>query len=614
MFDLDEDGKLNQEDLGRVLVILGIEFITPDGLMAMHAENIAACGGVTFKIFRDICIAVSNMFTRHEGKYYVLLSLQEAEHLRGVFHSRIGQPLIPNEANGVAPISENGKFTAACMWLLGDEAVQLAVSRDYSVSNPAHHSVMESGYRFLNTELFFDNKALIVLLRALEENPTDEREKWWLDVRSCRHRRQQAIDNSTPIHTVFTTSTEYLFLEYKATIQRVQMELQERGFLVLDAFRAFNSSQSGLMTCSEFYGGLTYLDLEFTKDQIYDLMSKLAIDQIGLVSYAEFRRVFQESEEDLESRGVNGGDGASSFEVIQPRMIPELYEANKEVEEVSVDLTQDILQHFKIKVKPVSGFSSVWSSQGTQSQTQVSVWAPVQPTAILKSNRGRLCLGYYASKGFNNPLGGWMVSKTKYQCIEVTDYVTIRLKRNQVTKSVLVMFFPHPLRYKKVWSMSRSDKSLFAWKAVPPEGFVALGMICTSTGELKFSGIYFSLICNCNMCTRICICIVIIDDMYFIYLFVHIYIYIIELPPSTDIMRCVPLAWCSPSKVKPTQIWNDTGAGGGKPGSMWTINSLDMMVIKQGHEPPTEVFYELNAARFFLESNYCGGCSTTPHK
>jgi hypothetical protein len=77
---------------------------------------------------------------------------------------------------------------------------------------------------------------------------------------------------------------------------------------------------------------------------------------------------------------------------------------------------------------------------------------------------------------------------------------------------------------------------------------------------------------------------------------------VVEVPPSIEIMRCVPLAWCIPTKVVPTQIWNDTGAGGGKPGSMWTINSLDMMAIVPGHDKPTEVFYELNAARFFLES------------
>ena len=66
-------------------------------------------------------------------------------------------------------------------------------------------------------------------------------------------------------------------------------------------------------------------------------------------------------------------------------------------------------------------------------------------------------------------------------------------------------------------------------------------------------------------------------------------------------MRCIPTSWCAKSKVVPKKIWDDSGAGGGKPGSMWTINSMDMIAVVPGHEPPTEDFYDLNSARFFLE-------------
>ena len=73
-----------------------------------------------------------------------------------------------------------------------------------------------------------------------------------------------------------------------------------------------------------------------------------------------------------------------------------------------------------------------------------------------------------------------------------------------------------------------------------------------------------------------------------------------EDAPETDAMRCVPQAWCVPSPVTPTQIWNDTGAGGGKPGSLWTINSLNMLAVVVGHEAPKEIFYELKNRRFMV--------------
>ena len=90
-------------------------------------------------------------------------------------------------------------------------------------------------------------------------------------------------------------------------------------------------------------------------------------------------------------------------------------------------------------------------------------------------------MGHYACKGFINPASSKKASK--YMMIELTDNSTTRLLKSKTSATVLFTLFPHPLRMKKVWSMSRGDKSLFAWKAVPPEGFVAMGMLCTSTGN-----------------------------------------------------------------------------------------------------------------------------------
>lgn len=66
-------------------------------------------------------------------------------------------------------------------------------------------------------------------------------------------------------------------------------------------------------------------------------------------------------------------------------------------------------------------------------------------------------------------------------------------------------------------------------------------------------------------------------------------------------MRCVPAKWCIPSSTAPVQIWDDTGSGGGKPGSMWIINSMQMVAVVAGHEPPKEAFFELRHRRFMLD-------------
>lgn len=35
---------------------------------------------------------------------------------------------------------------------------------------------------------------------------------------------------------------------------------------------------------------------------------------------------------------------------------------------------------------------------------------------------------------------------------------------------------PFPTKFKQVWHLTRGGKSLYAWKPIPPDGFVALGM------------------------------------------------------------------------------------------------------------------------------------------
>lgn len=101
-------------------------------------------------------------------------------------------------------------------------------------------------------------------------------------------------------------------------------------------------------------------------------------------------------------------------------------------------------------------------------------------------SQARICLGYYACRGFANPLKS-KVSGLKFQTVEVTDFATIRMKRSRVMNAVLTTIFPYPLRYKQTWHLARAGKVLYAWKPIPPEGFTALGIICTVTGAAQFN-------------------------------------------------------------------------------------------------------------------------------
>ena len=253
---------------------MGITFMTGEDVFRRFSDDIASTKGFTYEIFRGAIKDLATLFKKQDGHYYVLLSLEEAEHFRAIMHGRMKSTLLSTEANQLA----SGRYTTAALWALADhDMALLGASRGFTHPSPAQHLAMVNSYRFVNSDVYFDDKGLTVLLRILEGSACEEREKWWTEMRACRRRRQIPCDRTMPVSTVFSTATEFQFMEFKAVVDRVQLALQERGMLVFDAFRAFNSSNTGLMTCSELYGGLDFLGIPFTPDQVYDLVRKLAL-------------------------------------------------------------------------------------------------------------------------------------------------------------------------------------------------------------------------------------------------------------------------------------------------------------------------------------------------
>jgi hypothetical protein len=126
----------------------------------------------------------------------------------------------------------------------------------------------------------------------------------------------------------------------------------------------------------------------------------------------------------------------------------------------------------------------------------------------------------------------------------------------QVMAAVINHICPHPVKFRQVWHFARGAKSLYAWQPVAPDQFVALGMYITTSPDA----------------------------------------------PDPKVMRCVPLTWCTPAKIAPVKVWDDAGGGGGKPASMWLINSMGMFAIVTGYDAPRDTFYELNSSRFFVDS------------
>ena len=253
------------------------------------------------------------------------------------------------------------------------------------------------------------------------------------------------------------------------------------------------------------------------------------------------------------SNALNAGDEGNFFETIPPHKIPELNEADNE-NDGGIKLTEDILNNFKVKAKPITELIPVWNSQNTSSRTQVSLWAPSLSVGWGGVSKTRLMLCHYASPGFRNPLK--LKGAENFQTILLTDVATIRMKRAQTLAAVLKNIFPNPVRYRETWHMKRGARSLYCWKGIAPEGFACLGQVFTASDQ----------------------------------------------PPKLTEIRCVPAKWVQASIMKPQKIWDDTGSGGGKPGSLWLINDMNMVVMVTGHDaPPREECLQLCEKKLYFD-------------
>ncbi len=163
-------------------------------------------------------------------------------------------------------------------------------------------------------------------------------------------------------------------------------------------------------------------------------------------------------------------------------------------------------------------------------------------------------LGHYASETIHNPLKGKLTRKC--QVLELIDSQTLRIRRSKAIEAALSVILPSPQRFKHVWHLARENKVLYAWKPIPPEGYVSLGLVFSSS----------------------------------------------DSAPDISSVRCVPKEWCVETDFIPIKVWDDSGAGGGKPGSIWVINSFGHVTVCNDYGKPTEHFYDLKDSKIYIDS------------
>ena len=521
--DNSNSGTISIDELKEVLKAVDVDVDGEDGDKFFERMPDLRNRAITFDDLKQLL--EQRLFYRVQaGRYYVALSLFEAECMRAVMHQQSSLPLLPGLDTAVA---------------IRTDRTLLDFTYGYQPAQSFQDSTAQSCFRFIDSQLNYQPREVSLLLRGLQENGLEKRYNFFTEVRSNR-RRKQKDPATTALSKVFITADEHHLLNYKIASGRITAMLKSRGMYPRDCFSAIDRDRDGLLNYEDLKVGLEWLGLKLDQMLLLGFMKELDKDRDGFINLEEFKGAVG-----FEDDGTLAAN-AAAFNNGMP--LPPMPSNDKEKKQVVIP--QPVLAAIKVKVKKITKFSMVWNSQGSMSRQKISVWEPVVKSGAFSQNKGAICLGHFAGSDYDNPnkdgrdrLG-----------LEVTDTTGSWVGGSSWLPHVLDRFMPHPARFRLAWSVTHGSNHFYAWEPVPPgEEFVSLGFIGTKTDK----------------------------------------------QPDVTCMRCVPLDWCKPSGFL-QKAWDDSGSGG-RQGSIWVFNTLNLIGFVSGSDPPRKKGFDLKSRRFFLK-------------
>ena len=237
-----------------------------------------------------------------DGRFFVGVSLAEAETIRRIMHLRLDQPVLDH-----SPV-------ALALRCLPSEHVVLDASHGFTPAPAYQASTAAHSFNFFDCSFHFSDSAINALLRALDGTTTRQRLSFFSHVIGCRRRMTRRWEE-TPLAKLFTIPDQYHMLKQRAQSVRVRTEIERRGLLQYDFFRAADHDRNGLLTGAELWGAMEWLSIAMTADDIVDLLSTFDSDADRNLNYNEFVAMLRDpnrppEELDTDADGAQqGGEG-----------------------------------------------------------------------------------------------------------------------------------------------------------------------------------------------------------------------------------------------------------------------------------------------------------------
>lgn len=466
----DKSGGISITEVKEVLRAVDVDVDGEEGDKFFESMQVGPAGNARTVTFDELkTMLTQRMYYRVQaGRHFVALSLFEAECMRAALHQHSGMSLVPGKDTTVA---------------LRTERTLLDSTYGHEPAQSFQDSTAHACYRFIDSAFNYQPRELSLLLRALQNNTTESRYNYFVEVCSNR-RRKQKDPATTSLSKVFVTENEHHLLSHKIASGRITALLKSRGMYPRDAFVAFDRNRDGLLDYDDLKKGLDWLGLQLDQSLLLGFMKEVDMDKDGFISLEEFKSAV----------GWEGDEGVAQTTGMLP--LPPMPSDDKEKQQIVVP--QEVLAAIKVKVKKLTKFTQIWNSQGSMSRQKASIWDPAVASSAFRGNKTSVSLGHFAGDAYDNPNRD---GQDRF-ALEVTDTSGSFMGGSSWLPLVLERYLPFPARFRLAWSLTHGSNPFYAWEPVPPsDEFVALGFIGTSS----------------------------------------------ETPPDVKCMRCVAKAWCRES-------------------------------------------------------------------
>lgn len=479
IFSESGSGELDMSGLQQMLLAADVR---PQDMSEAHLEELLRLGADQ-SIYRaqDSCgyeqlkemMRLKTFYRLHAGRYFVALSLSEAETVRSLLHAaqELGESVIPNSGVAVALWSADQLLDCSENFIAEDAFYQRTI---------AHQCL-----RFVDSQHDYAETQLNLLLRGVQDNEMARRASFFEEVRKCRRRSQQSWEQSK-VAQIFSTPDEYVLVEHRAVIIRIGHLIRSTHLGLLDIFRAWDSDEDGNLNCSELYGGLDWLGMQLDERQLHAIFRIIDLNHDGYISYEEFVAAFGPSalSTDALLRGTKRSAGdlqrlqaavMAGAGAVPPKTIRELYKEDAEKLVQTVPLKE--LEKFSAKAKKIEKFKPVWDTKGTGARNIVKVWAP---DVSIGRTSGVMSFGHYAVPGNYDKPDSRENQKIPTNSLEFEESGWAVFSSTYLP-GVIEQFCPYPRRYRLVWKHQQGDSPLYAWRPIPPsQYFVAMGKYRTT--------------------------------------------------------------------------------------------------------------------------------------